>query len=198
MEGVAKRYRQSPLLADMKLGELTPGCLVPAVRLKGPDLVAELALWGFENPFGSGLIINARSETVAEKPLFRQAFQTARLLLPAHAFYEWQVKESGGKQKIRFSHARQQLLFLAAVARPGVDTKGRAVMRFVVLTAPANDSVQPVHSRMPLLIDWEDIRAYLADEARALALIQAPAGPSLTAAAQAPADHISQEDPHDR
>ncbi len=57
-------------------------------------IVPGLMRWGFERPHGSGVVINARAETAAEKPFFRQAFQYGRILVPASAFFEWRKLET--------------------------------------------------------------------------------------------------------
>lgn len=115
-----------------------------------------LMRWGFPGRDGKQLVINARSETVTEKPTFRQSVRERRCVIPASGFYEWSGKTAGSlRQKYSFFLPERKNMYLAGCFREDEDGH-----RFVILTAAANASMAPVHDRMPLLIpadrldDW--------------------------------------------
>ena len=183
IDAVNQRYRDSIALETMKLGEIAPGHVVPAIRLRqtasGPAPVPELVRWGFQKRQSRSLLINARGETVTEKVTFRKAFQSMRILIPAHAFFEWEnVQETGKKRKMRFFSSADPVIYMAGIARseeePNPDDPAASVLRFVIITTEANGSVSPVHDRMPLIVPRHFLRPYLADEQVARKLLASP------------------------
>lgn len=110
--------------------------------------------WGFGNGRNSGLVINARAETVTEKPLFREAAAEHRCLIPASGFYEWDV----GKNKFRFKDRGKRLMCFA-----GLFTIQENEGRFVILTTTANASMEDVHDRMPVVLRPEEYGRWLTD-----------------------------------
>lgn len=109
--------------------------------------------WGIPRPAGKGLVINARSETMAEKPMFRESSLYRRCAVPAGGFMEWDEQ----KVKVTFCDPQQPVLFLA-----GVFELTAREPRFVVLTRAANESVVRYHDRMPLLLSPEGLHCWLA------------------------------------
>src|SRR5262249_19769209 len=112
------------------------------------------------NDLGLGArLLNARAETVAEKPAFRAAFARRRCLIPADGFYEWRAL-AGKKQPILF-RLRQGRPF--AFAGLGECWQGPAgpVESCAVLTTAANDLVKPVHDRMPVILDPRHYEGWL-------------------------------------
>ena len=108
---------------------------------------------------GAGFI-NARAETVASKPSFREAFARRRCLVPADGFYEW--RRAGEAKEARWFHPAQEALFAFAGIweswrRPGAEPRHT----FAILTTAANDDVSPTHHRMPLLVMAADRDAWL-------------------------------------
>ncbi len=123
--------------------------------------------WGFPGQNGQ-LIFNARSETAAEKPLFRESLALRRCVIPAGGFYEWNSR----KEKVRFTGEEGQPLFLAGFYRRFEEEN-----RFVILTVPANASMAPVHDRMPLVLAPAAAEAWILDgsqTARLLCQVPAP------------------------
>ncbi len=92
---------------------------------------------------GGRLVINARAETVEERPLFRDALLNGRVLIPAQCFYEWDRE----KVRFRFAHPLHRDLLLAGIMIGD---------SFVILTTAANRCMAPVHDRMPLLAEREE------------------------------------------
>ena len=111
-------------------------------------------LWGFTNPYRKGLIINARAETVREKKLFADSIMNRRCIIPASGFYEW----NPDKARFCFTDPDDELLLLA-----GIYHEEQGKPRYTILTTQANESMQPVHDRMPVLIRHDEIRSWIED-----------------------------------
>ena len=104
-------------------------------------------------------MINARSETVAVKPFFRDAFKKRRCLVPATGFYEW-AKDGGEKRPIYFFRKDRAPFAIAGLweSRPSAET---GVESFCLLTSAANSFMKPYHHRMPVVLDAEHFEAWL-------------------------------------
>ncbi len=129
-------------------GDIRPS--EPAVLLTGAgeSLKAENMAWGFPGRGGQGLLINARAETVTERRTFRECVRSRRCVIPAKGFYEW----SPGKEKYQFEDPGRTLFMAGCYDEQH---------RFVIITTDANESVRPVHGRMPLLLFEGDIRRWI-------------------------------------
>ena len=123
------------------------------------------------------LLINARSETVAEKPAFRKAVRERRCLVPVSGFYEW-YREGDEKLPHYFHRADGQPLVMAGVWQEwGED----GLPSFAVLTTEANALMAPIHNRIPVVIEKDDWGKWLGEEGHGAAtLMQAPAEEVLT------------------
>ena len=118
-------------------------------------LTAECMKWGFTGPVDNGLLFNARSETAGEKYTFADSFLKRRCVIPASGFYEW----DRNKARFRFFREDDGLLWLAGIYREEM-----GLLRFTILTREAAGCMIPVHSRMPLTIEKEDIRSWISDD----------------------------------
>jgi putative SOS response-associated peptidase YedK len=126
--------------------------------------------WAKDAPVGARLI-NARAETVAEKPAFRQAFRRRRCIIPADGFYEWQ--RVGGRKQPFFFRMRDGRPFGFAGLWERWEGEGReAVNSCAILTTEANEVLRPVHERMPVILHPEDYELWLGGEARELELVK--------------------------
>ena len=135
-------------------GEIQPGMEAPVVVSE--DESVQAMRWGFARQQG-GLVINARVETLREKPLFRGIADSQRCAMPASRYYEWRRTD---KQKFAVNLRDVGLFYLAGLYR-----MGEAGREFVVLTQPPVEVVQPVHNRMPLILpDRTCLRRWLAGE----------------------------------
>jgi len=103
---------------------------------------------------GQRPLINARVESVASQPAFKESFEQRRCLIPADGFYEWRKDESG-KRPIWFSPPDQELFAFAGIwAR--LEPKGtEPVTSCALITCSPNDVVRPIHDRMPVVLDPE-------------------------------------------
>jgi len=95
-------------------------------------------------------MINARSDTVAEKPAFRHAFRSKRCLVVADGFYEWQ-KRAGGKQPF-LVHMKDERAFAFAGLWEKWDKGEAPIESCTILTTDANELMAPIHNRMPVII----------------------------------------------
>ncbi len=128
----------------------------------------ELAMlrWGLVPAFagdasGGSKLINARSETAAEKPSFRQAWARRRCLVPVDGFYEWQTID-GAKQAWRIGLRGGGVLGLAGLWETWIDpATEHPLQTFTVLTCPANERLISFHERMPVILGPEDWAAWL-------------------------------------
>lgn len=111
--------------------------------------------WGFPQYQRKGVIFNARTETVLEKKTFSDSTRHRRCLIPAKGFYEW----DSAKNKISFERPDKQIMLMA-----GIWNYFEPDRRFVILTTEANESMKPVHDRMPLIIEPGEVKDWLYDE----------------------------------
>jgi putative SOS response-associated peptidase YedK len=122
--------------------------------------------WGLvppwaKDPSAGSRMINARSETVAAKPAFRQAFRSRRCAVPASGFYEWT-----GDPRRRVPHAitveGRPLVAFAGLWECWKDAAGKPLETYTILTTAANGFVSAMHDRMPAILADGDIDAWLA------------------------------------
>lgn len=125
-----------------------------------------LARWGLEPPWPeaapSRRLINARSESVAFKPSFRQAWAQRPCVVPARGWYEWSDR-GGTRQPYAIAEAHGGLLALAGLWSPRRDGSG---IDFAILTAEASPELRPLHARMPALLAPDMARDWLTLPAR--------------------------------
>ena len=101
---------------------------------------------------------NARAETVAQKPSFREAYRKRRCLIPANGFYEWKL-ENGVKQPYYVHPAGAELFAFAGLWEQWMDLQTCAIV-----TIDANEKMAAVHDRMPVILDRKDYSRWLAGE----------------------------------
>lgn len=136
--------------------DIHPGELAPVLREGDAGLLLENMRWGFPQYREKGLLINARSETVLNKKTFRESVLYRRCVIPARHFYEWDAE----KNKASFQRGNGGLLYMA-----GFYHMVQNEARFVILTTQANSSVSPVHERMPLILEKEEVKNWICDAA---------------------------------
>ncbi|MEO0694464.1 MAG: SOS response-associated peptidase [Pseudomonadota bacterium] len=128
-----------------------------------------LVRWGFipswakkdyHERMGSKPLINARSETVAEKPTFRAAFKRRRCLVPADGFYEWK-SEKGGKQPYCIQPSEGGLFAFAGIWETAHDPDGGEIDTAAILTVGASEDLKPLHHREPIVIQPKEFSAWL-------------------------------------
>jgi putative SOS response-associated peptidase YedK len=149
---------------------IAPSQEAPVVRAgEGGARAVAMLRWGLvppwaKDPSAGSRMINARSETVATKPAFRQAFRSRRCVIPASGFYEW----TGGPRR-RIPHAITveglPIIAFAGLWERWTDAAGKPLETYTILTTAANAFVTPMHDRMPAILAGGDIDAWLAGSA---------------------------------
>lgn len=148
---------------------VAPQTFQPVVRLKRENGQREIVLmrWGLI-PFWSKdakigySTINAKAETVATAPAFREAFKQRRCLIPADAFYEWQKLNPKHKQPFAIALSSREPYGFAGVWERWRDPQTQEWLEtFSILTTDANQVVAPLHNRMPVIIERKDYARWL-------------------------------------
>ncbi|MBF0174131.1 MAG: SOS response-associated peptidase [Magnetococcales bacterium] len=146
---------------------IAPSQLAVVIR-RLPDQnipVASLLRWGLiphwaKDPMIGMRLINARSETVAEKPSFREAFVRRRCLIPTNGFYEWQGK-GRDKQAYFIGMADHQSFAIGGLWESWQSSETTRIETFTILTTRANACVAPIHDRMPVIVACEHYAPWL-------------------------------------
>ena len=133
-------------------GEIRPTAKAPVLLAGKRGTVPALMSWGYRT--ASSLVINARTETVAEKPLFRESIASRRCVVPSTGFFEWDA----AKQKFFFTLPGEPALYMA-----GLWTQRDGISCYTILTTAANASMQPIHDRMPVVLPHSKLQAWLED-----------------------------------
>ena len=133
-----------------------PGHLVPVVIREGDGLCLSSFKWGLipswaKDPAIGNKLINARAETVAEKPSFRQAFMKRRCLILADGFFEWK-SEGGRKVPYHITLTDRSVFAFAGLWERWRPEKGEEIRSCVIITTAANDFMRPIHHRMPVIL----------------------------------------------
>lgn len=152
---------------------------VPIVRLNAHG-VRELTQvrWGLvprwaKDPTIGHRMINARGETAATKPAFRNAFRRHRCLVPANGFYEWRTAADGRKQPLWLGRRDGALLGFAGLYERWLAPDGHPLDTCTILTTTANDLIAKLHDRMPVILQPADYARWLdPDEPQPEALVQ--------------------------
>jgi len=121
------------------------------------------------------LLINARAETIAEKPAFRAACRARRCLIPASGFYEW-TKDANGKRLPWFISPRQDpVAALAGIWQDWTTPLGTSVTTCAIVTTSANQTLAHIHHRMPVTIHPKDFTLWLGQAGKGAAALMVPA-----------------------
>jgi putative SOS response-associated peptidase YedK len=153
---------------------LTPGQDIAAVRVDRDGVLRLSALrwglvpfWAKDATLGRRLI-NARLDSLADKPAFREALTRRRCLIPASGFYEWGVDAAGKKQPFFARPRSEPLLAIAGLWERWRTPSGEPLETCVIVTTDANATLAPIHDRMPVLLAraaqnvWLDARSDVA------------------------------------
>ena len=157
------------------LGELPPRFNIAptqdvfTVRIKAGRMVAEQLRWGLvpfwaKDPAIGTKLINARAETLAEKPSFRQALRRRRCLIPASGFYEW-VRQGSGKQPWFISPADAEFICFAGLWEEWRDPDQQLLRTCTIVTTVATPFMARLHQRMPVILPPDAYGTWLNPEA---------------------------------
>lgn len=123
--------------------------------------------WGLIPPWAKDIsignkMINARAETITEKPSFRTPLFSKRCLVPADGFYEWQ--QDAGKQPYRIFVKNNPIFSMAGLWERWESPEGVVIESFNIITTEANNFMKSIHSRMPVILKPEDEKTWLASK----------------------------------
>jgi putative SOS response-associated peptidase YedK len=155
---------------------ITPGTKILIVRHdKEQGRVADLYRWGLipgwaKDPAIGNRLANARGETVADKPSFRNAFRRWRCLVPASGFYEW--KALAGRKQPYYIHPQGAELFAFAGITERWEGPDGPVHTCALITTEANELMRGIHDRMPVILKPEDHAAWLDPNNQATAALK--------------------------
>ncbi len=165
MPGVTPRYNVAPSQA------------VAIIRVaEGGGREADMYRWGLipswaKDPGIGNKLINARSETVAEKPAFRDAYKRRRCLVIADGYFEWQKLPARGRQPYYFKLKDDQPFAFAGLYEHWRGPDDRVLNSCTLLTTQANDILRPVHDRMPVMLHRADYDLWLDTDVRQMELL---------------------------
>lgn len=157
---------QRNIYENYKAGEIFPANIAPIYIEDDNKMKPALAKWGFPKWDGKGLIINARAESINDKPMFKRLFLSNRCIVPASYYFEWK-KEDHKKDKYKIDKAGSNI-YMAGLYKI-VRNKDKQLSLFdesidiyyTIITRTSNDSVSPIHKRMPLVFDLEEMNKWL-------------------------------------
>ena len=203
INGIDQRYKNEG--QQMKTGEIFPTDTVPVITASAVSSVSSVSAasytssvssdssekardvhlfkWGFPNYMkSSAVIINARCETLHEKPTFRKLLGTGRCLVPASGFYEWKAADGSTKKKDKYliRTADSKLMYFAGLYGSFLDKTGIPSTRFVIITTDANRQMSHIHSRMPVILQKPEAMAWISPHNKELDSLLRPYGSELT------------------
>jgi putative SOS response-associated peptidase YedK len=156
---------QHPLPEVEPRYNVAPTDEMPVVRMEGETPVLERMRWGLVPFWAPDLkvgsqMINARCETIREKPAFREAVRTRRCLVPASGFYEWLRLGPKAKQPVHIRRSDGRPLVFAGLWEEW-GPREQPVRTYTVVTTSANKVLERIHDRMPVILSEQDARAWL-------------------------------------
>jgi putative SOS response-associated peptidase YedK len=156
IESISGYFQASSNIQFEKRYNIAPSQDIPVVRsMDGHQREVVILKWGLvpvwaKDPSIGSHMINARAETLAEKPSFRSAFRKRRCIIPANGFYEW--KQENGKQPYYIRPKHEGLIGFAGLWEQWEDPD-QLIESFTIITTEANNFMQPVHDRMPVILN---------------------------------------------
>lgn len=163
-------YIQVRFAAKNPLGKMeanynvAPGTMNPTVSRQSPNQIVSRK-WGLvpgwaKDPKIGYKMINARSETVSEKPAYRKAFYSQRCLIPANGFYEWQQMDEG-KQAYFCGLEKKEMFGMAGLFETWKDVEDKQILTYTILTREAKGEMKKIHERMPVIVARGDEAEWL-------------------------------------
>jgi len=164
-EELKKHYGSTVEFQNVKAGEIYPTDTVPVIIPAEEMRIDAVPMqWGIINRRDNSLVINARSEGVYGKAMFKESIINKRCIIPSTGFYEWaKLDQYNKKEKYLIKPARTPMLYLAGIYTkfrdPSVPNKEH--VRFAVMTREAMGYVRSLHTRMPVTVERKDILKWL-------------------------------------
>jgi putative SOS response-associated peptidase YedK len=155
---------------------IAPGQFIPAIIHHDGKNLLVCFRWGLipswsKDPSVANKLINARSETVHQKPSFRAAFKKRRCLIVADGFYEW--KKEGNKKMPLYYYLKSGRPFgFAGLYETWLSPDKKEINTCTIITTAANELIAPVHDRMPVILSGDQERAWLGSNASDVAALK--------------------------
>lgn len=159
---------------------VAPGQMVPAIINNGAQNKLGQLRWGLIPSWAKDAkigytMINARVETIADKPAFRTSLRSKRCIIPADGFYEWKLTEDG-KQPMRIVQRTGQLFAMAGLYDTWVSPEGDKISSCTIITTGPNKTMAGIHDRMPIILRKQDEAAWLDRSIQDVNLLQSLIG----------------------
>lgn len=167
-EELKKHYSDTQEFQNIKIGEIFPTNIVPVIIPEAELKIDAIPMrWGIEG-YNNRLVINARSEGIYEKKMFRDSILNKRCVIPSNGFYEWaRQHNSPRKEKYLIKPAYSTMLYFAGIyekfpnPNPDAAERDKEIVRFVIMTREARGLIRSLHSRMPVTVERKDILKWL-------------------------------------
>lgn len=169
-DDLGNRFRvHNPTIGCRSRFNVAPSQVMPVVVQREQAELVPME-WGLvphwvKDPATARRPINARAETLAERPMFRGLVRHNRCLVPASGFYEWKREGSGKKQPYYLRLRDASIFAFAGLYDIWHDTDGSALATYTLITTAANRVVSPLHDRMPVILRREDEERWIAGDA---------------------------------
>lgn len=158
---------QKNIYENYKTGEIFPTNIAPIYIEDNNKIKPVLAKWGFPKWDGKGVIINARTESIKEKQMFKKMFINKRCIVPASYYFEWK-KEDYSKEKYKINNPDSNI-YMAGLYKVHTNKDNKQLSLFesnmdifyTIITRSANASVAHIHKRMPLIFNRNEMHEWL-------------------------------------
>jgi putative SOS response-associated peptidase YedK len=157
---------QKNIYENYKTGEIFPTNIAPIYIEDDINMKPLLAKWGFPKWDGTGVIINARAESINEKPMFKKLLLSNRCIVPASYYFEWK-QENNRKEKYKIKRPGSNI-YMAGLYNIVADNSRQLSLfnqsmdvYYTIITRNSNDSVSRIHKRMPLIFDAQEMFDWL-------------------------------------
>ncbi|MDI9494737.1 MAG: SOS response-associated peptidase [Bacillota bacterium] len=157
---------QKNIYENYKTGEIFPTNIAPIYIEDDINMKPLLAKWGFPKWDGKGVIINARAESINEKPMFKKLLLSNRCIVPASYYFEWK-QENNRKEKYKIKRPGSNI-YMAGLYNIVADNSRQLSLfnqsmdvYYTIITRNSNDSVSRIHKRMPLIFDAQEMFDWL-------------------------------------
>jgi putative SOS response-associated peptidase YedK len=162
VESLIERFQVNQVPFDYQPRyNIAPGQHITAViSHEGKNRIGQLKWglipsWAKDDKIGYKMI-NAKAETIQEKPAFRNAFKKRRCIIPADGFYEWKRNEDGSKQPMRIMLKDNSIFGMAGLYETWIASDGQKVHSCTIITTKPNGLMEQIHDRMPVILRIED------------------------------------------
>lgn len=161
-DALEKRFHVNVAKTFKSNYNVAPGQFMPVIRegQDGKDTLDSMK-WGLipswaKEPNIGYKLINARGETVFEKPAWRSAIKSRRCIIPASGFYEWKRDGTTKKQPYYITMKKQEIMSFAGIWESWKDAEGKEVHSYSILTTTPNNEMSELHDRMPVILHKND------------------------------------------